>query len=115
VAWNPVAITLDTFVYQLASGTKLEHKTRSEVAGSQVMGPSIVGSDEVAEVGGDTKSIFVVVVGPQALLQPRCFIKYRATLCEGWGRAWSYAALRYIHENCDKCTCHFQVAEFLRG
>jgi hypothetical protein len=38
----------------------------------------------VAEVGweGDRKSIFVVVVGPQALLQPRRFIKYRAALCE---------------------------------
>lgn len=49
----------------------------------------IVGPDEVAEmlaeVGweGGRKSIFVVeVVGPQALLQPRRFIKYRAGLCE---------------------------------
>jgi hypothetical protein len=43
--------------------------------------------------------VAVVVVGPQALLQPRRFIKYRATLWEGWGWGRShyrYAALRYI-------------------
>ena len=53
-----------------------------------VKSPSTVGPEEVAaaamvaEVGWDIKSIFVVVVvGPQALLQLRRFIKYRATLC----------------------------------
>lgn len=77
------------------------HKTQNEVTKNRVFPPgdvaeggvkscSAVGPEEVAEmvaeVGreGDIKSIFVVMVGPQALLQPRRFIKYRATQFEGW-------------------------------
>jgi hypothetical protein len=68
-----------------------EFFTPGDVAGGGVKSASAVGPEEVAEmvaeVGweGDIKSIFVVMVGPQALLQPRRFIKYRATQFEGWG------------------------------
>lgn len=77
-----------------------------DVAEGEVKSASAVGPEEVAgmvaEVGweGDIKSIFVVMVGSQALLQPRRFIKYRATQFQGGeGRERSYycyAALRYI-------------------
>jgi hypothetical protein len=64
--------------------------------------------------GRDRKSIFVVVVGPQAQLQPRRFIKYRAALCGEWERGMellplcSIAIYSLLHtrtgfeEECDK-------------
>jgi hypothetical protein len=59
------------------------------VAEGGVKSASAVGPEEVAEMGAevgweeDIKSIFVVMVGSQALLQLRRFIKYRATQFEG--------------------------------